>query len=251
MTIVSINPANEQVNKEFEPITPDQALEICKSVKEAFYKWKDTNIDDRTALLRRFGTVLEGKKAEYARLMGIEMGRTYTQALAEIDTCIKICNYFTDNSKTWLQDEAIKTEYAKSYVCFEPLGVVLAIMPWNYPFTQVIRCAAPALAAGNVVVLKHSNVVPMCAVALEEAFKAAGFPDKVFRTIITTHTALPKLVKSKYIDAISLTGGADAGKAVAKLAASNIKKVVLELGGSNAFVVLADADVANSNTAAF
>ncbi len=243
MTIRSQNPMTEEMNKEFEPITPQQALEVCKAAKMAFPAWRDSGIDNRAALLRKLAAVFETRKEEYARLMALEMGRTYGQAISEIETCSKICNYFADNGKVRLQDEAVRTEYQKSYIAFEPLGVVLAIMPWNYPFTQVIRCAAPAMTVGNVVVLKHSNTVPMCATAIEAAFKEAGFPENTFRTLITTHNALPKLIRSKYVDAISVTGGTDAGKSMAKLAASNVKKIVLELGGSNAFIVLADADV--------
>jgi succinate-semialdehyde dehydrogenase/glutarate-semialdehyde dehydrogenase len=243
MRIISRNPATEEVNKEFEPLTAEQSLEICKSVKGAFTAWRDLGIDRRTALLRNLGKVFESRKEEYARLMGIEMGRTNGQALSEIATCVKLCNYFADNSKGWLQDEEVKTEYQKSYVAFEPLGVVLAVMPWNYPFTQVIRCAAPAMVVGNTVVLRHSNMVPMCAMALEDAFREAGFPENTFRTIITEHDVVPKLVRSRYIDAVSVTSGFDAGKAMAKLAAANIKKIVLELGGSNPFVVLSDADL--------
>ena len=246
MKIRSQNPMTEEVNKEFELLEPKQALEICKIAKASFPAWRDLGIDGRIAHIRKLAVIFENKKEEYARLMGMEMGRTYSQAISEIETCIKICNYFADNGKARLQDEMVKTEYAKSYIAFEPLGVVLAVMPWNYPFTQVIRCAVPALTIGNVVVLKHSNTVPMCALAIEEAFKSAGFPENVFRTIIADHTVLPGLIRSKYIDAISVTGGTEAGKAIAKIAASSVKKVVLELGGSNAFIVLADADVATA-----
>lgn len=243
MKIQSINPATGQVNKEFETLTLEQSLAACKAAKEAAPAWRDLGLDGRSELIMKLAGVLRSRKEEYARLMSLEMGRVYKDALVEVENCAKICEFFTTSAKKWLVDEPIQTEYSKSIVAFEPLGVVLAIMPWNFPFSQVIRCAIPALTTGNVVVLKHSNTVPMCALAVEEAFISVGFPKGVFTTIIAGHEVLPKLIKSKYIDAVSFTGSIESGRVVAKLAAANIKKCVLELGGSNAFIVLPDADI--------
>ena len=244
MMIKSINPATEMLNKEFETLTFAQSLGACKSAKAAFPEWRDLNIDTRLGYLKKFAEVLRSRKQEYARLITIEMGKPIKDSLVEIDRSADLCDLYVANAKGWLQDEAVRTEFHKSFVAFEPVGLVLEVMPWNFPFSQVMRCALPSLALGNVTVLKHSNCVPMCALAIENVFRSAGLPDNVFKTIITDHAAIPKLIRSRFVDAVSLTGSFDAGRDVAKVAASSIKKCVLELGGSNPFVVLSDADIA-------
>jgi acyl-CoA reductase-like NAD-dependent aldehyde dehydrogenase len=243
MIVKSVNPATGEINGEFETVSGNDAVKLAKVVKHAFSGWRDMPIDRRISLLRVLAGVLRKRRSEYARLITIEMGKPISDSIKEIDSCVNICEATADNAKNWLAEEEVKTEYSKSFISFEPLGLVLAVMPWNYPFSQVLRCAVPSLAAGNVVLVRHSNVVPMCSLALEKAFEEAGFPDNIFRTVITDHPTVYKLIKSWPVDAVSFTGGADAGRAVSKLAAAQIKKCVLELGGSNAFIVLEDCDI--------
>jgi acyl-CoA reductase-like NAD-dependent aldehyde dehydrogenase len=250
MKIVSINPATGEINKEFETVSAAEALDIAKTVKASFGEWKSCGLEARLERIRKLASVMQNRKEEYAGMITTEMGKTLADAIKEIEGCVRICNTTVDNAPAWLADERIRTEYGKSYVTFEPVGLVLAIMPWNYPFSQVIRCVVPALATGNVVLLKHSNSVPMCATTIEAMFREAEFPDNVFRTILVEHTAIPKLIKSDFVDCVSLTGGGEAGKQVAKIAAGQIKKIVLELGGSNPFIVLSDCDIDFASTKA-
>ncbi len=243
MKIQSINPANGQVNREFETLTPKEALNVCKSVKYAFEDWRNVSLEERIVHVRKFGEVLKAKKEHYARLITMEMGRPIRESPSEIEKCAFMCDVYADNSKKWLAEENVTTEAKKSYVAFEPIGSVFELMPWNFPFWQALRCAIPSVTLGNVCVLRHSNSVPMCALAIEEAFKEAGFPENVFRTIITDHKTVSRIIGSRFIDAVSFTGGTDTAKNVAKIAGKNIKKIVLELGGSDPFIVLEDADL--------
>ncbi len=243
MRVQSINPVTEQVNKEFETFTKEQCMEICSSVKDAFDGWRMLQLNERIDYIKRLAVVLRSKKEEYAKLITLEMGRPITNSPNEIEKCAFTCDVYAQNAQSWLKDEPAQTESKKSFVAFEPIGTVLEIMPWNFPFWQVLRCAIPALTLGNVCVLRHSNSVPMCALAIEEAFKSAGFPQNVFRTVISDHQVASSLIKSRFIDAVSLTGSTEAGKEVAKVASKNMKKFVLELGGSDPFIVLDDADM--------
>lgn len=243
MKIQSINPATEDINREFDLFSPKSVLDICKKAKNAFQHWKKVPITKRCEHLHKLAQVLRNKKTEYAKLMTLEMGKPIEQSEKEIEKCAWTADYFAEHAEKWLQDEIIKTEAPQSLVAHEPLGVILSIMPWNFPFWQVIRFAVPALAVGNVSILKHANTVPICAFALEEAFKLADFPENVFTTILTDHNFIKKLFKGCWIQGVSLTGSVAAGKQVGKLAGENIKKFVLELGGSDPFIVLEDADI--------
>lgn len=243
MKVQSINPATEHVNSEYETFTNQQIKDVCKISNSAFAKWKMLQLNERTALMKMLASTLRLKKDEYAKLITIEMGKPYKEALAEIEKCAWTCEVYSDNSEKWLQDEPVSTEAKKSFVAFEPTGTVLAVMPWNFPFWQALRCAIPALTVGNTCILRHSNTVPMCALAIEDAFKEAGFPDGTFKTVITDHDAVKRMINSRYINGVSVTGSMEAGSEIAKAAAKRIKKFVLELGGSDPFIVLGDADL--------
>ncbi|HVC58488.1 MAG TPA: aldehyde dehydrogenase family protein [Candidatus Acidoferrales bacterium] len=239
----SINPADGSLNREIELLTDRQALEVCKSVKAASAEWHEIGLEARLGYVKRLAEVLRSNKVEYAKLSTLEMGRVAKDAEVEIERCASLCDMYVQNATEWLKDEPVSTEYRKSVISIDPIGVVLAVMPWNFPYSQALRCAVPALVVGNTVVLRHSNNVPMCALAIEGAFKQAGFPDNVFRTVITDRKAVAKLIRSRFVDGVSFTGSTQAGKSIAKVAASSIKKCVLELGGSNPFIVLKDANI--------
>src|SRR5690606_1849850 len=187
--------------------------------------------------------ILRERKKEYARLMTLEMGKTFVQAEAEVEKCAWACDYFAENSIQFLKDELIQTDASKSFVTYQPLGVVLAIMPWSFPFWQVIRFAAPNLMAGNAGVLKHASNVTGTALALEQIFRDAGFPENLFRTLILSSKNVEKVIKNEKIAAVTLTGSVQAGRSVAKIAGEQLKKTVLELGGSDPYIILDDADL--------
>ncbi len=250
MKIQSINPYNNQVNAEIELQTPQQALEIARAARNAFSEWRKVDIHQRGENLTRLAATLRQNKDEYARLAAIEMGKPVSQGRAEIEKCAWTCDTYAQNAPTWLEDEPAEADGLKHYVRYEPMGVVLGVMPWNFPFWQAIRYAVPALAAGNTTVLRHSNAVPLCAQALGRAFEQAGFPKGAFGVVLTDHDTVAELIASPTIAAVSFTGSENAGKHVAKLAAGALKKCVLELGGSDAFIVLDDADVDKAAKAA-
>lgn len=243
MEIQSINPATETVNQTFETLTDTETFQICKNARKAFHAWKKIPIAKRCDYLKKLAAVLKSKKNEYGKLITLEMGKPIQQSIAEIEKCAWAADFFAEQAESWLADEIIKTEAKKSFIAYEPLGVILSIMPWNFPFWQLIRFAVPALAAGNVSILRHSNSVPMCAMAIEEAFQLAGFPEHVFKTIITDHPVIKKIIRRNAVDGVSLTGSIAAGKIIGELSGKYIKKFVLELGGSDPFIVLKDADI--------
>ncbi len=243
MIVKSINPATEETNKEFEAFSKEQTIRTFKDSRKAFDTWKKLTIEKRSDYMRNLAKALRDNKAEYARLMTIEMGKPIKQSMAEVEKCAWTAEVYADNSKKWLEEEIVQTDSKKSYVTFQPLGVIFSIMPWNFPFWQAFRFGIPALAAGNVSVLRHSNAVPMCSLAIEEAFKLAGFPENVFKSVITDHKIVSYLIKSKHVDAVSLTGSVEAGSRIGQLAGKSIKKFVLELGGNDPFIVLEDADL--------
>jgi len=243
MRIESINPATEEINATFETDSDEKVIQICKNSRFAFSSWKIIPVFERAHYLNQLANILRQNKNKYAKLITIEMGKPIKQSIAEIEKSAMTADYYANHVEQWLADEFIQTEAKKSFVTHEPLGVILSIMPWNFPFWQLIRCAVPALAVGNVSILRHSNNVPMCAKAIEEAFQLAGFPDGVFRTIITEHDIIKKITRRNLIDGVSLTGSVAAGQTIGKLAGQHIKKSVLELGGSDPFIVLSDADL--------
>ncbi|MDE1845658.1 MAG: NAD-dependent succinate-semialdehyde dehydrogenase [Candidatus Micrarchaeota archaeon] len=243
MAIKSINPATGEINKEFEAFERKRAIEIIKETKKAFYSWRKLKINERCAHLNALATTLLKNKDSYARLITIEMGKPISQAVAEIEKCASTAQLYAQKSEEWLKDEEVEADGKKHLVTFEPIGTVLCVMPWNFPFWQALRFAIPSLALGNTVVLRHSNAVPMCALAIEEAFSEAGFPKNVFRTVITDHKTVEAMIKSRFVDGVSVTGGLGVGSMVGKIAGKSVKKSVLELGGNDPFLVLEDADI--------
>jgi acyl-CoA reductase-like NAD-dependent aldehyde dehydrogenase len=239
----SVNPATGELIREYPEHDEDEVARRLDRAGAAFRAWSVCPVAERSALLRSLASVLRADLASYAALMTAEMGKSIAQAEAEVAKCATTCDWFADHSAAMLEPEFVATEASASYVRFDPLGAVLAVMPWNFPFWQVIRCAAPALAAGNTVVLKHASNVPGCALALEEAFRKAGFPEGTFCTLLIPARTVGEVIAHPTVRAISLTGSEAAGRQVAALAGASLKKTVLELGGSDAFVVLADADV--------
>ena len=240
--IETINPATGKVISTYDNMSNDQIRGIVENARLAQRKWKGLDISERNAYVRSLGRIMRKNKEEYARLITEEMGKPIRQAIAEIEKCAWLCDYYSEHSESFLHEELIPTEFRKSFVSFEPLGVVAGIMPWNFPFWQAMRFAVPALVAGNVEILKHSSVCLGSAIKLEEAFGDAGFPESVFQSVIGDSRVGEALVLSK-IDAVSVTGSINTGKRVAELASRDLKKFVLELGGSDPFIVLDDADL--------
>lgn len=243
MNLVSINPANGQILKKYKAHTLSQVGQKIRQTHKAWSGWKNTAHLERSGLLLNMAGVLQTRKKEFAILMAQEMGKPVNQGVAEIEKCASVCEYYAANAAKYLQDQVIETDATKSFVSFQPIGVVLAIMPWNFPFWQVFRFLAPALAAGNCGVLKHASNVPGCALAIEEVVRQAGFPDHVFQTLLVGSSMVEKIMEDPLVQAVTLTGSTNAGKQVAQKAGSLIKKTVLELGGSDAYVVLEDADL--------
>lgn len=239
----SINPATEELIASYDPMTTQQVDEILAESRAAFERWRERPIDERAALVRRAGEQLRAHRHRYAMLATSEMGKTIAEAEAEVEKSATGCDFYADNGAGFLADQPVESPAYESYVSFEPLGVVLAIMPWNFPYWQVFRCAVPALMAGNTVVLKHASNVTGCAQGIEEVFTSAGFPEGVFRTLVLESKDVDQVIEDPRIVAIALTGSDAAGSKVAAKAGGLLKKTVLELGGSDPFIVLEDADV--------
>jgi acyl-CoA reductase-like NAD-dependent aldehyde dehydrogenase len=243
--IETINPATGKVIAKYQNMTDDEIGEKVSNARLALQGWKNLDIGERCTITRNLGRVMRKNKDVYAKLITEEMGKPIRQAVAEVEKCAWLCDYYSETAESFLRDELIPTEFRKSFVSFEPLGVVAGIMPWNFPFWQAMRFAVPALTAGNVELLKHSSVCLGSAIKLEEAFTEAGFPENVFQTVIGNPTAGETLIRSK-IDAVSVTGSISTGKRIAELASKDLKKFVLELGGSDPFIVLEDADLSQT-----
>jgi succinate-semialdehyde dehydrogenase/glutarate-semialdehyde dehydrogenase len=243
MAIQSVNPATNEVLKTFTPHTQAQVEQFLMQADLAFQQWRYTLFTERANLMRRAAQELKDNENYYAELITLEMGKPIRESRAEVNKCALGCEFYADHAETYLQDEEISSDASISYVSYEPLGTILAIMPWNFPFWQVFRFAAPALMAGNVGVLKHASNVPQCALAIEEVFRRAGFPEGIFTSLLISSDAVKNLIQDDRIKAVTLTGSEDAGAQVAANAGRQIKKTVLELGGSDAFIVLADADL--------
>ncbi len=241
--IQSINPANGEIFHSYNEMSENEINDIIISVEAELKHWQKTTFAERSRLMKSAAEILRKRKKEYARLMTLEMGKTFVQAEAEVEKCAWACDYFAENSIQFLKDELIQTDASKSFVTYQPLGVVLAIMPWNFPFWQVIRFAAPNLMAGNAGVLKHASNVTGTALALEQIFRDAGFPENLFRTLILSSKNVEKVIKNEKIAAVTLTGSVQAGRSVAKIAGEQLKKTVLELGGSDPYIILDDADL--------
>ena len=239
----SINPANNILIKNYDEMTSPESADIISLADKAFKNWKETSYIYRSELMKNAAKVLRENSEEYSVLMTIEMGKPIVQSRAEVEKCVWVCDYYADNAEKFLADEIIKTEATKSFVSYQPLGVILAVMPWNFPFWQVFRFAAPNLMAGNAGLLKHASNVSGCALAIEDVFRKAGFPENLFRTLLVKSKNVKDIISNTKVQAVTLTGSVPAGKSVAALAGSLIKKTVLELGGSDPYVVLEDADL--------
>lgn len=243
MAFLSVNPANGEEFFRAEGHRPAQVDAILEDAANAAPAWRDTPLEARCKLLARAAKVLRERRDEFAELITLEMGKLAGEARAEIEKCALGCDYYAEHAAEFLADELVETDASRSLVAYQPLGTVLTVMPWNFPFWQAIRCAAPALAAGNTVLLKHASNVPQCALAIERVFEDAGFPEGVFRTLLVGSDAVEGLIADPRVHAVSLTGSDRAGRAVAAHAGKHLKKAVLELGGSDPFIVLADADL--------
>jgi succinate-semialdehyde dehydrogenase/glutarate-semialdehyde dehydrogenase len=239
----SVNPFTEEILKEYTEMSETEIDEIIQSSDKAFYNWRKTDFIDRAKLMKNAAQVLLDRKDELARLMTLEMGKPILQSVAEVEKCAWVCEYYSDNAKKFLEDEIINTDASKSFVSFQPLGVVLAVMPWNFPLWQVFRFAAPDLMAGNGGILKHASNVSGCALAIEDIFSEAGFPQNLFRTILVRSSKMNYVIEHPLIRAVTLTGSVPAGRSVASKAGSLLKKTVMELGGSDPYVILEDADL--------
>ncbi|KQC33471.1 succinate-semialdehyde dehydrogenase [Nonlabens sp. YIK11] len=244
--ITTINPYNGSELKTYQEDTESQIEDKLKIADAAFKEWRKTDMDFRAKLIKKVGELLRQNAQTYARQMAMEMGKPISQGKAEAEKCAWLCDYYADHAPGFLKPEKFETDYHKSYVTYEPIGVVLAVMPWNYPFWQVMRFIVPALMAGNVGVLKHSSSVMGCALMLEELFREAGFPDGCLKNLTVSSDPIESVIKNPIIKAVTLTGSKPAGSAVASTAGSEIKKTVLELGGSNALVVFEDVDIDNA-----
>jgi succinate-semialdehyde dehydrogenase / glutarate-semialdehyde dehydrogenase len=242
MAIASINPATGEKLKEFAAFDDAEIDKRLKRAEEAFAHHRREPFAKRAQLMMAAASLLEQEKDRLARTMTLEMGKLFRAAQEEITKCIRGCRFYAENGERFLEDEAAQTDAAQSYVHYEPLGPVLAIMPWNFPFWQVFRFAAPALLAGNVGLLKHAANVPQCALAIEEIFCRAGFDEGIFQTLLIKAQQVEKVIVDRRVQAITLTGSEKAGSAVASTAARHIKKSVLELGGSDPFIVMPSGD---------
>lgn len=243
MKFESINPYNGQVLDSYKETTKAELTDILERAETSFRKWRDIPLGERTRMMARAGQVLRDGVERYANIMTLEMGKPIVEARAEVNKCAWVCDYYSENAADFLADETIKTDAGRSFVRHNPIGGVFAVMPWNFPFWQVFRFAAPTLTAGNTGILKHAQNVFGCAKMIEEVFDKAGFPKGVFQNVIVGHDKTETIISHPAIKAITLTGSERAGSAVAQLAGKYMKRSLLELGGSNAFVVLADADM--------
>ncbi len=246
MALESVNPATEEVIARYSASTPVQIERALQQSWQAYRSWRASSLDDRAALMTRASACLRQNRDQYAALITAEMGKPITEARAEIDKSAWNCDYYAKNAAAFLAPYDVDTNATHSLVQFVPLGPILAIMPWNYPFWQIFRAAVPALMAGNTVVLKHASNVSGSALAVAEVFRDAGFPEGVFQTLLVPGSATATLIADRRISAITLTGSDTVGATVAAVSGAALKKVVLELGGSDAFIVLEDADLAEA-----
>lgn len=243
MSFKTINPATGESIKTFRDEGVKTIQEKINKSAFAYKDWKKLAFPVRSKILMDVVAILKKNREEYAGIITLEMGKPIIQSLDEVDKCAGVCKYYAENTKFFLKEEIIKTDALNSYVSFEPMGVILAIMPWNFPFWQVFRFAAPALMAGNSILLKHAPNVPQCSLAIEDIFRQAGLPDGIFQNLFIDTGKIRRVIENKAISAITLTGSNYAGSKVAEIAGKNIKKLVLELGGSDPFIVFREANL--------
>lgn len=239
----TVDPATGRKGRAYDGHTADEAATILGQVHAAFPAWRDTPFAERARLMKAAAAILRRRKDEFAALMIAEMGKTLSDGRAEIEKCAANCDFFAENAERFLADEPLPFAGGEAFIAYNPLGVILAVMPWNFPFWQVFRFAAPTLMAGNTAILKHASNVPGSALAIEEVFREAGFPADVFRTLLIGSGEVKPLIEDDRVAAVTLTGSVAAGRSVAAAAGGALKKVVLELGGSDPYIVLSDADI--------
>lgn len=241
--IKTYNPATEEELESYVLHTDEEVSSLIEKAHTAFNDWRRTSFEHRSKLMIRAADVLLEHMDDYAETMTKEMGKTYISAKAEVEKCAWVCKYYAEKAQDFLSDEEVETGATTSKICYRPLGTVLAVMPWNYPFWQVFRFAAPALMAGNAGVLKHASNVPGCALNIQSVFEEAGFPKGLFTTLLISSSQVEKVLENPLVKAATLTGSGPAGSAVASSAGKKIKKTVLELGGSDPYLILEDADI--------
>jgi succinate-semialdehyde dehydrogenase/glutarate-semialdehyde dehydrogenase len=250
MGIATVNPATGETLKTFEPLTQEELEAKLALAASAFKQYRQTSIAQRSQWMNRAAEILEKKQDEFGKLMTLEMGKTIKSAIAEAQKCAWVCRYYAENAAQFLADAPASTDASSSFARYQPLGIILAVMPWNFPFWQVFRFAAPALMAGNVGILKHASNVPQCALAIEAIFREAGFPEGVFQTLLVGADRVEAIINDERVKAATLTGSEPAGMSLAAAAGKQIKKTVLELGGSDPFIVLESADLEAAATTA-
>lgn len=243
MTLKSINPANGKLIKQYDVLDAQAVNVIIEKAEKDFRQWAEVSFTQRAIMLKRAAFILRERTSELVKLMALEVGKVRRDSEAEIEKCARVCEYYAKNGEAFLADEPISTHAATSYVTFRPMGIVLAVMPWNFPFWQVFRFAAPALMAGNGVLLKHASNVTGCSLVIEEIFGKAGCPENLFRSLPVPSEAVASVIENRHVKAVTLTGSTPAGRSVAALAGQNLKKAVLELGGNDAYLILKDANL--------
>jgi acyl-CoA reductase-like NAD-dependent aldehyde dehydrogenase len=249
VTIKTINPSTGEVIQEYENITKDEIINKTKKAKEAFYEWKK-DYNKRVGLLHDFAQQLRKDKENLARTATMEMGKAIKEARSEVEKCAWAIEYFADNGPLFSTDEVINADARKTVVSFEPIGVIGSVMPWNFPYWQALRFAAPSLMVGNTAVLKPASATMQCGIQIEKAFNKAGFPDGIFQTLVGDSSIVESLIDSQYVNAMTFTGSVIAGAKVAQRATAKIKKTVLELGGSDPFIVCEDANIEKASSGA-
>src|ERR1044071_1910341 len=250
MAIASINPATGETLRTFTALSAEQIEEKLQLAADTFRTYSRTSFVDRARMMMRAAAILETRKHDFGKIMTLEMGKPLKAAVAEAEKCALVCRYYAENAEHHLADLTVETNAKKSYVHFQPLGPVLAVMPWNFPFWQVFRFATPALMAGNVGLLKHASNVPQCALSIEEIFASAGFPKGTFQTLLIGSDAVEAILNDSRVVAATLTGSEPAGRSVAATSGKQIKKTVLELGGSDPFIVMPSANLDEAVTTA-
>jgi len=246
MNLVSINPANNKILESHKEISKENINQIINSSYSTYLDWRNKSISYRSKRMRDLAELLKQKKEKLGALMTQEMGKPIKQSIAEAEKCAWVCEYYADNAKRFLSKKEISTDSKKSFISFQPIGLVLAIMPWNFPFWQVFRFASPTLMAGNVGILKHASNVQGCAKQIEKLFLEAGFPEYTFSNLVIGSNKVSNVINNSLVRAVTLTGSTPAGKSVASLAGSLLKKTVLELGGNDPYIILEDADLNNA-----